>query len=58
MKQMKQKLIFFGPFENKRGRSIVRRYGVIIICLSTRAGYIEMADSLDIDPCINSVRIF
>ena len=49
---------FFGPFEIKRGRSIVKRYGVIFTCLTTRAVHIEIADSLDTDSCINAIRRF
>ncbi|XP_077978766.1 uncharacterized protein LOC144434185 [Glandiceps talaboti] len=49
---------YFGPIEVKRGRSIVKRYGVIFTCLAMRAVHIEKADSLDTDSCINALRRF
>ncbi len=49
---------FFGPLENKRGRSLVKRYGVIFTCLAVRAIHIEVAHSLDTDSCINALRRF
>ena len=38
---------YFGPFDIKRGRSLVKRYGVIFTCLVIRAVRIEVASSLD-----------
>nr|XP_021335998.1 uncharacterized protein LOC110440142 [Danio rerio] len=49
---------YFGPFEVKRGRSTVKRYGVLFTCLTIRAVHIEVADSLDTDSCINALRRF
>ncbi|XP_078698382.1 uncharacterized protein LOC144925949 [Branchiostoma floridae x Branchiostoma belcheri] len=49
---------YFGPIETKRGRSIVKRYGVVFTCMSTRAVHIEKADSLDTDSCIDALRRF
>ena len=49
---------YFGPIEVKRGRSIVKRYGVIFTCLAVRAVHLEKADSLDTDSCINALRRF
>lgn len=49
---------YFGPFEVKRGRSTVKRYGVLFTCLTIRAVHIEIADSLDTDSCINALRRF
>ena len=49
---------YFGPVEVKRGRSIVKRYGVLFTCLTLRAVHIEVAHSLDTDSCINALRRF
>lgn len=49
---------YFGPITVKRGRSEVKRYGVIFTCFTTRAIHLELANSLDTDSCINAIRRF
>ena len=49
---------FFGPFEIKKGRTGLKRYGVIFTCMSIRAVHLEVAHSLDTDSCINAIRRF
>lgn len=49
---------YFGPITVERGRSEVKRYGVIFTCLTTRAVHLEIANSLDTDSCINAIRRF
>lgn len=49
---------YFGPMEIKRGRTHVKRYGVIFTCLVSRAVHLEVANSLDTDSCINAIRRF
>ena len=39
---------FFGPLQVKRGRSIVKRYGVVFVCLASKAIHLEKADSIHV----------
>ena len=48
----------FRPFEVRRGRTKVKRYGVIFTCLTLRAVHIEVAFSLDTESFINALRRF
>ena len=45
----------FGPFYIKRGRSQVKRYRCLFICLTIRAIYIEKLDNLDTDSLLNAL---
>jgi len=49
---------YFGPVDIKRGRSIMKRYGVVFTCMTSRAVHLEVAYSLDTDSCINALRRF
>lgn len=49
---------YFGPMEVKQGQSIVKRYGVIFTCLTSRGVHLEVAHTLDTDSCINAIRRF
>lgn len=49
---------YFGPFYVRRGRSLVKRYGVIFTCLIIRAVHIEVSHSLDTDSFILALRRF
>ena len=46
----------FGPFLVKERRSLLKRYGTIFTCLSSRAIHIEMAYSLSADSFIQCLR--
>ena len=48
----------FGPFQVRRGRSLVKRYGVIFTCLAIRAVHIEVAHSLDTNSFLMAIRRF
>ena len=48
----------FGPFLVRRGRSMVKRYGVLFTCMTIRAIYIEVVHSMDTDSYINAMRRF
>ena len=49
---------YFGPFEVRRGRTKVKRYGVLFACLNIRAIciHLEIASSLDTESFINALR--
>ena len=49
---------FFGPFYAKRGRSSVKKYGVIFTCLAVRAVHLEVAESLSTDSFLCALRRF
>ena len=48
----------FGPFEVRRGRTTVKRYGVLFTCLTIRAVHLEVASSLDTGSFVNALRRF
>ena len=49
---------FFGPLEIKKGRSIVKRYGAVFVCLSSKAIHLEKAESLSTNASINVIKRF
>lgn len=49
---------YFGPIDVKRGRSVVKRYGVLFTCMTSRAVHLEVAYSLDTNSCINCISLF
>ena len=48
----------FGPFMVKEGRKSLKRYGVIFICMASRAVHIEVTCSLSTDAFISTLRRF
>lgn len=48
----------FGPFGVRRGRTKVKRYGVLFTCLNIRAIHLEVASSLNTESFINALRKF
>ena len=49
---------YFGPFDVKVGRKIVKRYGVLFACMASRAIHLELAPALDTSAFINALRRF
>lgn len=49
---------YFGPFEVKKRRSLIKRYGVLFTCMAGRAMHLEMAHTMDTDSCLNALRRF
>ena len=48
----------FGPLQVRRGRSLVKRYGVIFTCLTIRAVRLQVGHSLDTDSLLMALRRF
>ena len=48
----------FGPLQVRRGRSLVKRYGVIFTCLAMRAVHIEVAHSMETDSFLMALKRF
>ena len=48
----------FGPFMVKRGRGLIKRYGMLFTCLAVRAIHIEVVQNLEADSFINALRRF
>jgi len=48
----------FGPFMVKRARSLVKRYGALYTCLTTRAVHIEIVHTMETSSFLNSLRRF
>lgn len=48
----------FGPFLVKRGRSVCKRYGLLLTCLCSRAVHIEMLTDMITDSFINALCCF
>ena len=48
----------FGPLQVCRERSLVKRYGVIFICLAMRTVHIEVAHSMETDSFLMALRRF
>jgi len=48
----------FGPFFTVQGRKSVKRYGVIFVCMASRAVHLEVSHSLSTDSFVNALRRF
>ncbi|XP_022808694.1 uncharacterized protein LOC111345671 [Stylophora pistillata] len=49
---------YSGPFQVRRGRSLVKRYGVIFTCLAIRAVHLENSHGLGTDSFLLALRRF
>lgn len=49
---------YFGPWYVKERHKELKRYGVLFTCLATRAIHLEVANSLETDSYINTLRCF
>ena len=49
---------YFGPMKVKRGRSVMKIWGVLFRCLATRAVHIELTESLDTDAALMAISRF
>ena len=48
----------FGPFYVKRGRSQIKRYGIVFVCMVVRAVHLEVLSDLSTESFINGLRRF
>ncbi len=48
----------FGPIYIKKGRKELKRYGLLLTCLCSRAIHLEMIDDMTTDSFINALRVF
>lgn len=48
----------FGPIYVKEGRKDLKRYGLLLPCLCSRAIHLEMIDDMTTDAFINALRAF
>lgn len=48
----------YAPFYVREGRKELKRYGLLIKCMCSRAVHLEMLDDLSTDSFINSLRAF
>ncbi|KAK0144674.1 hypothetical protein N1851_017016 [Merluccius polli] len=48
----------FGPFYVKEGRKEMKKYGLLLTCLCSRAIHVEMLDDMTTDAFINALRAF
>ena len=47
----------FGPFMAKDGRKEIKRYGLIVTCMASRAIHLELLEDMSTDSFINALRI-